>query len=842
MRTGRWEGVTATPFDGGPVGAKVDLALTFQDRADAAQASPIDLRIDYDHRLFDGGRIERMLRQVVVLAEVATTAPSTPIGQLTLLDGEERVLVTERFARNPAQFDVGCNLVELFDVQVSRDGASLAVIGQGGALTYSELDQAANAVAAELRDNFGVGPDDRVGIAMRRSELLIVAIVGILKAGAAYVPVDPLGPEERTRDLLAAADCRALISDDSGDPHGYWHFEDRWLSLTEAPKPLARRLDATIGPNTLAYVIFTSGSTGRPKGVMVEHRSVVNLVRGLEQQIYARYDGTQDVALMASQVFDASVQQIFAALLGGHRLHIVSDDERHNGRDLLRLLADRRITVADATPSLLTLLLQWKLDDAEDLALRHLIVGGEAFGGATASRLMQSPTLSGVAITNVYGPTECTVDCTFHHVTPEDMALETVPIGRPMPNAEVLLLDAAGNPVPIGVPGHLCVGGPGLARSYLGDTDLTAQAFVPHPLRSGERVYRTGDYAAWREDGVLLFLGRGDDQFKIRGHRVEWGEIDAALQRADGILQAAAVVDGRPPNETVAAFVVGSDAEPDLKALRADIAQRLPSYMVPARFIRMDTLPRTTSGKVDRRVLAATLAEAQEPSARMQLPATELVLTLADLWQQVLGRPVADVNEDFFEAGGHSLAAARLLGRLHEALGVEVRLRDFFDEATIAGLARFIETAPDSPYQSMKSAVPAEHYPLSPAQQRLWMIDQLHGSSLAYAMPAAYRIEGALDVAALRRACQALVERHDALRTRVVRIGGEPYQHYPHSCVVDFAFEDLADKSDLDAAARCAEEVARPFDLETGGVATGATVRPWAGSVRPAREPAPHHR
>ena len=811
-------GLTLSAFDPGSVGPKTGLSFTYLRDKDGS----LSLQLDADPARFTAERASRIAATVAHLIRAAAGSPSeTLISGLPMIGQDERTrLVTEFACSSAAQKEAAETVLDRFAKQVAANGDAAAVTGTDGTVSYGELDEASNAIAQNLQDRFGVTTGARVGLALPRDARLIAAMLGILKAGAAYVPVDPTAPAERVAGMLADADCAALVSG-SNAPEDCWGLAGRVLEVADLSQRADTSPDVPVGTGDLAYVVFTSGSTGRPKGVMIEHGSVTGLVDALHQSVYDSLDGPQTVALVAPHIFDASVQQIFAALCGGHRLVVVDAETRRDGRALMDLFAREGVTVSDATPSLLSLLLNLGFAKRDDLVLRHILAGGEALAAEVARDILKAPACLDLKLTNVYGPTECTVDCSAHTLGAADLK-ETglISIGRPLGLARLLVLDPAGEPVPAGTPGEIHVGGPGLARGYL-DPALTEERFLRHPEFG--RLYRTGDLGLWDTDAKLHFLGRRDDQIKLRGYRIELAEVDAGLNRIAGVRRAASILKGQGDTAQIVAFVEASKEAPG--DLRAEAAAILPGYMVPAEIFRLDSLPSTPSGKVDRRALDSRCVPVQPSGSPARTARTARERTILEIWSHVLERPVEDMTADFFACGGHSLAAARLVALVEESFAVTVSLRTFFDRPTPEGLAGLIETAPDAEDLVPDPVSGGENSQLSPAQFRLWAIDQMHEGSPGFAMPAAWRIAGRFNPEAFEQALEAVASRHEALRTRFEMEEGEPRQVIASEAGIDFTADTLGAVEE--AMARCAREVAEPFDLENGPL---LRVRIWTVS------------
>src|ERR1043165_1635890 len=722
LRLERWLLPTTT--------TKCDLALIAGERDDA-----LSVRAVYSTALFDHDTIERLLGHFGVLLRQAAEDPARSIWSLGLLTDDER----ERFAElnRTAREGAAASIVALVEANASARPTSIAVVSAERTYTYEELNARANQIAAWLRKR-GVGAESLVGVQMERSADGIAALRGVLKAGAAYVPLDVNLPANRLQ----------YIVEDAGVEHVITHI-DAEVDAESTANP-ALPIDAA----QLAYVLYTSGSTGRPKGVAIAHGALANLVAWHCR----RYALTADdrATQFAAAGFDASVWEIWSTLAAGASLHIVGEELRLSPAELPQWLQRERITVSFLpTPvAEAVLALEWP----RDLALRYLLTGGD--------RLHPLPSQSyPFAVSNCYGPTENAVVATEAEIAP---GIESMPpIGRPIDNVRAYVLDANLQPVPFGVAGELYLGGDGLARGYAHRADLTAERFIP--AENGERLYRTGDVVRWRADGNLMYLGRGDDQVKIRGFRIELGEIEAVLNEHEAVAEAVVVaIEPRVNEKQLVAYVVPS-APVTAAALRQHLAQTLPEYMVPPAIVMMEALPLTSSGKVDRAALPAP----QSVERAHAFPRTQREEVLCALFEETLGVDNVGVDDNFFELGGHSLLAMRLIGRVRGAFGGDVTIRSLFEAPTVAGLARLL----DGESSAMPPLVPASRdaeLPLSYGQQRLWFLEQLRPGEAAYNVPLPLRLRGALDAARLHRALTQLAQRHEILRSRFETRDGAP--------------------------------------------------------------------
>jgi amino acid adenylation domain-containing protein len=648
----------------------------------------------------------------------------------------------------------------------------------------------------------GAGPESFVALALPRGLDLVVAVLGVLKSGAAYVPIDPDHPEDRVAFMLSDARPALVV--------------DRLPSVvTDTAAPVAKA-PTGLRPEHPAYAIYTSGSTGRPKGVVIPHQNVVRLF----SQTRHLFDfGPDDVwTLFHSYGFDFSVWELWGALLHGGRLVVVPYDVSRAPDRFLRLLADERVTVLNQTPSAFYQLMQADRENPETgrvLALRYVVFGGEALEAGRLREWFARHPDDAPVLVNMYGITETTVHVTHHaldaaRVTGQPPGL----VGTGIPDLRVRVLDGFLRPVPVGVTGELYVAGAGLARGYLGRPGLTSERFVADPYGPvGSRVYRTGDLARWNEHGVLEYLGRADDQVKVRGFRIELGEIEAVLAAHAGVAQCAVTVrEDRAGDQRIVAYTVPSETPADAAGLREHAASELPEYMVPAAFVSLDVLPLTANGKLDRRALPAPVYEAGAGSRAPRDPREEI---LCGLFAEVLGVERPGIDDDFFELGGHSLLATRLAGRIRTALGVELSIRDLFEAPTVAALSVHLDHAARSARPGVRRVDPRpSRVPLSYAQQRLWFLNKVEGANPTYNIPAALRLSGPFDPDALRAALADVAGRHEALRTVFAEDAEGPYQRVLDG---DTARPELMVEAVTEAGldARVAAAARHRFDLDS---------------------------
>jgi amino acid adenylation domain-containing protein len=815
-------GLTFEAVDSYDGRARYELMLTLFDAPGGLTGS-----LEFDTDLFDGGTAERLLGRLQALLAGAVADPGQRLAVLPLLSAVE-IEQIQRAEQAPACDPAPAGAVhELIAGRARLAPEAVAVVCGDQRLTCRELDRRAGALAGRLR-SLGVGPEVPVALCAGRSAGLVVGMLGILKAGGVYVPLEPEDAAARLAFILADSGAAALVTETA---------LAGLLPAADLPRVLLGEIADEPAPpvplppvlaDNLAYVIYTSGSTGRPKGVAVTHAAAAAHALSCAR-VYGIGEGDR-VFQFNSVSFDPSIEQAFAALIAGATL-VVRGPGLWEPGELTSRFAELEVTVADL-PTAYWALWAAEADEAPP-RLRTVIAGGEEMPAGSARRWLRSP-LAGVTLLNAYGPTEAVVTATLHTVWPGDGEDGAVPIGRPLPGRAARVLGRGGSRQPVGVPGELALSGL-LARGYLDRPELTAERFVPDPFGGpGDRLYRTGDLARRRPDGELEFLGRVDDQVKIRGFRVEPGEIEAALLTHPGVARAAVVArpDGRGGKRLVAYCAPAGDAAAcTASGLREHLAARLPASMVPVAFVVLPELPAGASGKVDR----ARLPEpGLPPEAAGEAPRTAAEEIVAGIWREVLGMPQVPRSANFFELGGHSLLATQVVSRLRAATGAEVTLREMFESPTVAGLAAAVAASLSAGSSSLAAPpirpVPREgDLPLSFAQERLWFLDRLAPGNAGYHIPLALAVHGDLSLPAMAAALGAMVRRHEALRTTYVARGDRPVQVIAPPGLWTLPLVDL---SGLPAALRRAEarrladeEVARPFDLERDPVLRASALR-----------------
>ncbi|SFW84543.1 amino acid adenylation domain-containing protein, partial [Pseudomonas sp. NFACC09-4] len=786
----------------------------------------LGIRVSYDRERFDAATVQRLLGHIASLVHSMLAAPDAPLGSFELLAPQERQQLLGEWAVNPHEFPLDQSYAQLFAAQVAQRGGQVAAVCAGESLTYAELDRLSTRLAHALRAA-GASEGDLVALLAPRGLALLTMMLAVFKAGAAMLPLEVNHPPERLREILGLSRAPFLIASE-----GCSGLLDQLLSgLDQAPEALFAQacwasgndapLPALAGPDSLAYVLFTSGSTGTPKGVMIEQRGMLNNIFG---KVPALGLGADDrIPQTASVAFDISVWQFLAAPVLGATVHILADEVAHDPQRLLQVLAEERLSVLEIVPSLMRTLLALCPCDLQLPDLRWVLPTGEALPPTVARDWFAR--FPDIALMNAYGPAECADDVAFQAIFEAPAAeVSHMPIGRPTANNRLYVLDDYLRPVPVGVAGEICVGGVSVGRGYLHDPQRTAQAFIDHPQLEG-RLYRTGDLGRWRADGVIEYLGRRDQQVKLRGHRIELTEIEHRLAQHENVREAAVLLRENTVGEAwLVAYWSAHDQAQGSDGLSEHLRAQLPPYMVPAAFVCLDKLPLNNNGKVDRKALAARELDWQGDTRQSIAPRNDLESSVAKIWAEVLGRDTVGVEDNFFTLGGHSLLATQIVARLRTHFKLDLPLRVLFEHPTVALLAVAIATRQAqaaepqaAPISAPKAQPRPALLPLSFSQQRLWFIEQLTPGTTLFNIPFALHLKGELDVQALHASLNDLLARHEILRTGIHSVDGVPCQRISATLDIALPFEDL---SGLTATARAGaqfnalqETFEQPFDL-----------------------------
>jgi amino acid adenylation domain-containing protein len=793
--------------------AKFDLTVLVEDSEQGLTGA-----IEYNTDLFRADTITRMLEHFRTLLTSIAANPDKRLSELQVLtDAEQHQLLVE-WNDTKTDYSQDKCIHQLFEAQVERTPDTVAVVFEDQQLTYRELNQRANQLAHHLQQ-LGVKPDVLVGICVERSLDMVVGLLGILKAGGAYVPLDPAYPKERLAFMLEDAQVLVLVTQqrlvEMLPP-----YQAKVICLDKDWDAIAvhhqSNPSSEVTTDNLVYVIYTSGSTGTPKGAMNTHQGLCNRLLWMQDayQLTARDRVLQKTPFS----FDVSVWEFFWPLLCGARLVVAQPGGHQDSAYLVKLIASQQITTIHFVPSMLQIFLE-EPGLGVCNCLKRVICSGEALPFSLQERFFAC---LDAQLHNLYGPTEAAIDVTFWACRRQS-DFPIVPIGRPIANTQIYLLDQHLQPVPIGVPGELHIGGDGLARGYLNRPELTDEKFVSNPYNPRGRLYKTGDLARYLPDGTIEYLGRIDHQVKIRGFRIELGEIEACLSQHPEVREAVVVAreDVSGSKGLIAYIVPQEKPGSSVSELRSFLKEKLPDYMVPSAFVMLDSLPLTPNGKVDRRALPAPDRTRVGSEKTFTSPRTPVEEVLAGIWAQVLDIEPVGIHDNFFELGGHSLLATQVIYRVRSTLQVELPLRCLFESPTVAGLAESIEATMKAG-QGLKAPpivpVPRDgNLPLSFAQERLWLMDRLEPNNSAYNVPAALRFIGSLNIAALEQSLNEIVRRHEVLRTTFTVVDGQPIQVIAPSLTLKIPVVDLQALPEAEREAevlKLAErDVQLPFDL-----------------------------
>ena len=795
------EGLRLMKYNSEQVQTKFDLTFT------AIEATgEIMFNIEYCTSLFERVTIERLSTHLQNLIEIITLNKYILLGDIDILSNEEGRQLLYEFNDTYADYPRDKAIHQLFEEQVEKTPDNIALIFNKKRMSYSELNAKSNQLARLLREK-DIKQDQLVGIMMERSLEMIVGLLGILKSGGAYLPIDPEYPEERIRFMIEDSQSEILLTQSwlSGEVG----FDGEKINLDDIKLYTGRtdNLKQLTRANDLAYVIYTSGSTGKPKGVMVEHGNVVNLALGQKNRF--NVNEHDHILQLSSISFDASVEQIFIALFSGASLYLIENETLLDPCKFNTFMKDNRITHLHGVPSFLNWADLRGLDH-----LKRIIGGGEEFSVKLAKKLNAQS-----ALYNEYGPTETTITALMDLVNVEE-GDSIISIGRPIANYQAYILSVANKPTPIGVVGELYIGGAGVARGYLNRPELTREKFVLNPFIKGERMYRTGDLARWQPDGKIEFSGRIDHQVKIRGFRIELGEIESQILKLDVVKETVVLAkEDERGDKYLCAYLV-AEAEILVSEIREYLSAALPDYMIPSLFRQLEKMPLTASGKVDREALPEPDGKTESEYAAPRNLVEEI---LAQVWSEVLGKEKIGIYDNFFELGGHSLKGTILVSKIHQEFNVKLQLKEFFRIPTIAQLSSYIADLDENEYAAITVVEAKEYYETSYTQKRFWILNQLEPNSPMFNMPGQVTLLEAVDHTIIQKIFVKLFERHEAFRTRFKEQDGVILQ------IIEEKSDYLIETIDLSVLPqpereqeriRIYEEVAtKIFNLEAGQLA-----------------------
>jgi amino acid adenylation domain-containing protein len=803
------EGLVFTPLGFRHGDVKFDLTLAMTESKSGLYGF-----LSYKDDLFDAATIGRMAEHYCLLLERIVANPMQRLRAFPLLTEAQQHQLLVEWARFQAEHELDHCISKNIEMQVERTPDATAVVYEDHQLSYLELNRRANQLAHYLVGG-SVKPDVRVALCIQRGLEMVIGLLGVLKAGGAYVPLDPSYPERRLSYILEDSQAQIILSQQclvKALPQNRAQvvcMDRDWERIAQESRD---NPGIEVKPENLAYVIYTSGSTGIPKGVAVQRGALVNLITAMARQPGLSAEGA--LLAVTSLSFDISMLEIYLPLVTGARMIVVGRESAADGNRLAQLLTTTGATHMQATPATWRVLMDsgWKVDPS--LAV---LCGGEALPRDLAGKLLDKS----LQVWNLYGPTETTIWSTMSLLASDS---EVMSIGRPIDNTQVYILDGVFQPVPIGVPGEIYVGGKGLARGYFHRPDLTAERFMADPFsqEAGGRCFRTGDLARYRYNGEIEFLGRVDYQMKIRGFRVEPGEIEAVLNQYPGIKQVAVVaLEDQPGEHRLVAYVVENE-NLDRNNLREYVQSKLPNHLVPSAFVKMEQIPLTPNGKIDRRALPRPNLSVE--SIDDDPPDNAIEEILCGVWAEVLHLARVGPHRNFFELGGHSLLATRVISKIRDVFGVEIPLRALFENPTVAGLREIVERErqidPDLRPPPIRRTDKEQGVPLSHAQRRLWLLDKLTSNSSIFNIPTALHFSGPLNLLVLENCLSEIIRRHEVLRTRFVEVGDQYLQVVTSPQPFKLMLIDLRHLPETKREVGCRrlaeEEARRPFDLPQG--------------------------
>lgn len=783
--------------------AKFDLSLY----AVVSNDNSLNLMWEYRTGLFSQDTIHQMAEHFAVLLRELGMNASAPLRDIQLITEVQHEQVVRQWNRTDSDYAAEGGIHSLFEQVVATMGHHPALETSQESLTYDLLNRMSNQLAHRLRLS-GITRNTLVGLVLGRSPYLVAGIMGVLKAGGAYLPIDPHFPEERIKHMLNNSGVSLVLTDRETE-HSTWQltYEGEVWTLgdeLESEQGFSPNLSSINEPDDMAYVLYTSGSTGSPKGVMITHGNLLNFVHAMSQRM--PWPSSSGVLSLTTVSFDIFFVEMLLPLFKGMTVMMADEGMQQDLELLARFVEDKRVHTLQLTPSRLSMMLKHPKGAKIAGSVQQILVGGEHLPLTLLTELQASTT---ARIYNMYGPTETTIWSTAQDLT----SSSRTDIGTPLANTQVYVLDSQGYPVPPGIPGELYIGGKGVSGGYYRNAELTNERFLPNPFTGEGMMYRTGDLVRWINDGCLMYIGRLDQQVKIRGYRIDTEEVQERMLTCEGIAQAVVVT---KPTKDYGDMLVGyyTTVKPCPPShVRQHLMDLLPGYMIPGRLVHVDSFPYTPNGKLDRKRLdsAQVIQElGQEQSYTM--PVNDLERQVASIWTEVLELSERiSTSVSFFELGGNSLQASSILLMIHERLGAEVALRQFFRKPTVHGLSETILSLKKSKVMAIPTTPQAAYYPLSPAQRRMYFLYQLEGQGISYNMPLMVRIKGHLDHERIRYALERITQRHKSLRTCFDTIDGKPVQRIEKNTAIPLSYRQVGSEEDLSAAVK---SFIQPFSLE----------------------------
>ncbi|MGG8495335.1 amino acid adenylation domain-containing protein [Tenacibaculum sp. TC6] len=773
------------------------------------------LEIEYRKDLFNLSTIERLANHYMNLLNSIVENPEQKICELKMLNKEEVTQLIDTFNHSNLDFSKNATVLSTFKEQVIKSPKAIALIHDNDVLTYEELEEKSNQIAHYLNNN-GIVKGDLIPICMERSILTIVGIFGIIKSGAAYVPIDPTNPSDRISFIIQDSEAKLVITHTELKNKIQGCTEVACVTIDSMEKEIgilpSTELSITITQDDLAYIIYTSGTTGRPKGAMIEHRALNSFLE-FTNHTHPLTSG-EKMTFKTNYGFDMAIPEIFGWIMGGASMVIVSDSDVKDLGKFIKVLAEKEVTQLNLVPSHLSVFVDYILTNNISLpSLRYFLIGGEVLPVKTVQAYQKSNLTA--SLDNIYGPTETTVFSNYFTANNLSEKAQTVPIGKPTPNAQIYILGDDLSLLPVGVIGELCIGGLGLGRGYLNRNELNAEKFIKNPYKKGGRLYKTGDLAKWLPDGTVSYIGRKDSQVKVNGYRIELGEIEAVLDQCVNIKQSVVITREIPDGgKQLVAYVTVSDGELNSDQLQKQLLLKLPEYMVPKVYVAMEKFPLNRNGKIDRNQLPDAVS--LNSIVDSEVPQTKTEFHLLNIWKDLLKVESLGINDNFFEIGGHSILAMRTISRIQLELGVVTDLTLLFKNPTVKLLAKEIDNLEKEQKNIVIPVIPeSQFYETSQAQKRLWLAEQMEVNRSVYNIIIGFEIIGELAIDKLTQSIYHVINKHEILRTNFIDIDGTPYQKIEPFSENQCAFE-IFEKAEVIATARTIfqEEEAYEFNLE----------------------------